>query len=158
MILEYSLAIEKAQIPMRTAQRWQELADVPHEEFEAHLAADEKPTTRSIIESPKAKPRISEEAPWLWSVRDFERMGLLDIDPLPLIEQMTPTMRADVLRLAPLVGALLNRCTEKEIARILKPQGSDRSQIAAIGRTYGRRASADDLQGGHFARAGTLRR
>lgn len=113
----YRKAIDKAGIPDRTAERWQELAKVPEERFEAHMAADEKPSARAIIESVKAKPQVSEEALWLWGrLRDFERMGLIDADPLPLIEEMTPTMRADVRRLAPLVASLLNRCTEKEIA------------------------------------------
>lgn len=114
---EFTRTIERAGIPERTARRWQELADVPAERFEAHLATDEKPSARAIIESVKAKPKMSEEALWLWGrLRDFERMGLIDADPMPLVDEMTEAMRADVRRLAPLVSSLLTRCTEKEIA------------------------------------------
>ena len=114
---DYRRTIKKAGVPERTARHWQELADVPAERFEAHLAAEEKPSARAIIDSVKAKPQMSEEALWLWGrLRDFERMGLIDADPLLLIDEMTETMRADVRRLAPLVLSLLQRCTEKEIA------------------------------------------
>ena len=111
----YRRTIEKAGIPERTAQRWQELAEVPRERFEAHLQAEDKPSARAIIDSTKAKPQMSEEALWLWGrLRDFERMGLIDADPMALLEEMTESMRADVRRLAPLVASLMNRCTEKE--------------------------------------------
>jgi hypothetical protein len=59
---EYRETIDRARIPERTAQRWQELAEVPKERFEAHLAAEEKPSARTIIESTKAKPQMSDGA------------------------------------------------------------------------------------------------
>lgn len=113
---QYADTLERARIAPQTAHRWQQLAEVPTERFEAHLAAEEKPSSRAIVDSTKAKPQMSEEALWLWGrLRDYERMGMLDADPLPLIEEMTQAMRVDVRRLAPLVAALMNRCTEKEI-------------------------------------------
>lgn len=114
---EYRQSIKSAGIPERTAQRWQNLAEVPKARFEAHLSQDEKPSTRAIIDSIKTKPRMSEEALWLWGrLRDFERKGMIDCDPEPLIDELTDAMRHDVQRLAPLIVNFLNRCTEKEVA------------------------------------------
>ena len=114
---QFTEAIERSGIPRRTAERWQQLAKVSEERFEAHMASDEKPSSRAIIESVKAKPQMSEEALWLWGrLRDFERMGVLDIDPSELIGEMTDEMRKDVRRLAPLVVLFITRCTEREVA------------------------------------------
>lgn len=43
-VAEFNQAIESTGIPERTARRWQELAEVPAERFEAHLSAEEKPS------------------------------------------------------------------------------------------------------------------
>lgn len=57
------------------AKRWQALAGVPEEDFEAALAGDEQPTTNGIIAKPQKMPETSL---WLWGrLRDFERDGLL---------------------------------------------------------------------------------
>ena len=46
------------------------------------------------MQSVKAALTWSEEALWLWGrLCDFERMGMLDIDPLTLFGLMTPNMR-----------------------------------------------------------------
>lgn len=87
------------------SSRWQALADVPEEEFEAALGGDEKPSTTGIIAKPKKMPRTSL---WLWGrLRDFERDGLLDMNSDEATELMTDTMLADVKRLAPRVAAWL---------------------------------------------------
>lgn len=114
---DYRRTIERAKIPERTAQRWQELAEIPKERFEAHLSAEDMPSSRAIIESVKQKSSVSDEALWLWGrLRDFERMGLIDADPIVLLTEMTEQMQVDCLRLAPIVSALLKRMTEKVIA------------------------------------------
>lgn len=113
---DYRRAIDRAKIPERTAQRWQELAEIPKERFEAHLSAEDMPSSRAIIESVKQKSSVSDEALWIWGrLRDFERMGLIDADPIVLLTEMTEQMQVDCLRLAPIVSALLKRMTEKVI-------------------------------------------
>lgn len=114
---DYRQTIDRAGIPPRTAQRWQELAEVPKERFESHLAADDKPSSRAIIESVKTKPQMSKEALWLWGrLHDFERLGMIDCDPETIIDELTESMREDVFRLAPLIAVFLNRCAQKEVA------------------------------------------
>ena len=59
------------------SSRWQTLAGVPEEDFEAALAGEEKPSTNGIIAKP---PQMPETSLWLWGrLRDFERDGLLEM-------------------------------------------------------------------------------
>jgi hypothetical protein len=113
----YRAALDSAGINERTGRRWQNLADIPKERFEAHLAADDKPSSRAIIDSVKAKPQMSKEALWLWGrLHDFERLGMIDCDPDTLIDELTESMREDVFRLVPLIVGFLSRCSQKEVA------------------------------------------
>lgn len=90
------------------------IARIPEDQFERITESARPPTVTeaaALGKSGGAKRAISDEALWLWGrLRDFERMGLIDIDPTVLIEEMTQTMREDVRRLAPLVSNLLRRC------------------------------------------------
>jgi hypothetical protein len=58
-VSDYRRALKDAGVPQRDANRWQELAAVPAELFEAEVASG-KGTERSIIE--KAKPRQAQAA------------------------------------------------------------------------------------------------
>lgn len=81
------------------SSKWQQLAGVPEEEFEAALAGPDKPTTIGIIK-PKCDP-MDPKALWLWGrLRDFEKEGFFDIEPQDVLSEMTEAMQADVLRLA----------------------------------------------------------
>jgi hypothetical protein len=86
------------------ASKWQQLADVPDAEFEAALAAPKKPSTSGILKKNKPKPKkkpMDPKALWLWGrLRDFERDGLLELEPAALLAEMTDAMQADVTRLA----------------------------------------------------------
>ncbi len=76
------------------SSRWQALAGVPEEDFEAALAAPEKPTTNGIIAKP---PKMPATSLWLWGrLRDFERDGLLDMNSDEATELMTDAMLANV--------------------------------------------------------------
>jgi hypothetical protein len=116
----YRRAIEQAQIPERTAQRYQALANVPTETFERALREPVKPTTTGILEKakpaappPAPQPRISDEALWIWGrARDFERDGYLAKDPAVLLAEMTDTMRADMVRIVPLMAEFFSHFTE----------------------------------------------
>jgi hypothetical protein len=106
--------LEQMGISKRQSKNWQALADVPNETFELALAQEEKPTTRGIIAANKEPPKrlADPQALWLWGrLRDFERDGILDVDPRELFGRMTDTMRPDIVRLAPRVSAWLIKLT-----------------------------------------------
>lgn len=82
------------------SSRWQQLANVPEEEFEVALAAPEKPSTNGIIQGQRTQEPMNPKALWLWGrLRDFEREGLLDEEPASILSEMTEAMQADVKRL-----------------------------------------------------------
>lgn len=111
----YRQAIEQAQIPARTAQRYQALADVPAPVFEQALRDPVvKPTTASLIREARAPaPKMPDEVLWLWGrMRDFERDGFADKEPSALLEPMTESMRADVARIAPLMAEFFTSIQE----------------------------------------------
>jgi hypothetical protein len=63
---------------------------------------------REIVSAPPRKPQVSDDALWLWGrLCDFERHGYLKAPAGDLLDDMTPAMRGDVLRLAPLVAEYL---------------------------------------------------
>jgi hypothetical protein len=107
-----SEALKKAGISRKQAAQWEQLAAVPEPQFEAALAGPGKPTTNGIINAafpPKPKP-VSSEALWLWGrLRDFERDGLLAMQPSEVLSTMTAEMLDDVIELAPQVAAWLDR-------------------------------------------------
>ena len=87
------------------SSRWQALADVSQEDFEAALGGEKKPSTNGIIAK---APQMPATSLWLWGrLRDFERDGLLDMNSDEATELMTGAMLADVKRLAPLVAEWL---------------------------------------------------
>lgn len=100
---EYRQSLESAGVPERTAQRWQELAAVPAEQFEQHLADPEtKPTTSGILKAANGAPRMDDDSLWLWGhLRDFERGNRMARPARDLFEGMTETMQADVRRVLP---------------------------------------------------------
>lgn len=106
---EYRDAVRSTGINEKTAERWQQLAQVPDHEFEAALAAPKKPTTTGILAEAKPKQEpMNAQALWLWGrLRDFERDGLLHETPDEVLHHMTDAMQADVRRLAPLVAEWL---------------------------------------------------
>lgn len=108
-ISEYKAALESSGVTERTAQRWQELASVPVEQFEDALRAPDKPTTTGIISKAKAAPKMDGDALWVWGrARDFERERFADKNPADLLAGMTDTMRADMERIVPAMAAFFN--------------------------------------------------
>jgi hypothetical protein len=83
------------------AHRYQQLASVPKDQFEAHLDGDGMPSTSGIIRANKHHEH-DPGALWVWGrARDFERDGLFSRRPAELLAHMTDAMRADMARLAP---------------------------------------------------------
>lgn len=92
------------------SSRWQQLAAVPEDEFEAALSAIDTPTTNGIIvaANPPKRPPMDDRALWLWGrLQDFERENVLAAEPSFLLSEMTEPMRVDALRLVPRVIAWL---------------------------------------------------
>ena len=101
------------------ASRWQKLAGVPEEEFEAALAAPGKPNTIGIIGGQQKQKPMDRTALWVWGrLRDFERDSLFDIDPRTILDEMTEPMKADVRRLVGPVTRWLKEIVD-ELRRIL---------------------------------------
>lgn len=95
------------------SSRWQKLAEVPEDEFEAIITAPgPKPTTAGIIAAhaePKPK-QVDDRALWLWGrLEQIVREGLLAVDPDELMETMLPHMQVTVREQAPLVASWLWR-------------------------------------------------
>ena len=116
----YASALSDMGMSRQQAHRFQSLANVDRETFEAALASPEKPTTNGIIARAKLKadpqkPKVADEALWLWGrLRDFERMGFLENNPQWALESMTDAMHADVIRLAPHVANFLTDIGEDQ--------------------------------------------
>lgn len=94
------------------SSQWQKLAAVPPDLFEQQLQG-ERPTTNGIIAAhaqPEPKDKVGPAALWLWGrLRDFERDGLLDLDPNDVVEGMLGHMQTTTKELAPRVAAWLGR-------------------------------------------------
>ena len=97
-------------ITKNQSSRWQAVANVPENDFEAALAAEKKPSTSGIIVKPRQMPETSL---WLWGrLRDFERTGLLQMTAEDATALMTEGMLTDVRRLAPIVAAWLKEISD----------------------------------------------
>lgn len=105
-----SEALEAAGVTTDQAHRWERLADVPEDRFEAALAGPDMPTTNGILQVNTPRDKVDSRALWLWGrLQDFERDGLLEVAPDQLIESMLGHMKETTRRLAPLVAAWLGR-------------------------------------------------
>jgi len=90
------------------SSRWQKLAQVPADEFEATFAGESKPSTGGIIGKHAKKNAVNDDALWLWGrLLDFERNGLLDQDLNEICAGMLDHMKEAVRELAPRVAKWL---------------------------------------------------
>lgn len=119
----YAETLARTGISRQTAHRYEALANVPKDVFEAALRDPVKPTTSGVLakaEATKAVQQARDPAPqmppdslWLWGrLRDLEREGYFDKEPGALLAPMTETMRADVLRILPLALDFFNALHE----------------------------------------------
>lgn len=116
---EYRQALEQTGTSERTAQRWQQLAAVPKDEFEAALRdPDKKPTTNGILARGAAPQKLNEDALWFWGrLREYEQRNYFEPDRWEtdepfhyMLDQMTDAMRADTYRLIPYMAAFFTAC------------------------------------------------
>lgn len=89
-----------------------EVADpgVTRRALDGMIERGEEPTKAALRReiAPPPKPRVSDDALWLWGrLRDFDSKGILSANPATLLIGMTPEMRDDVRRLAPLVRGFM---------------------------------------------------
>jgi hypothetical protein len=112
-ISPYRSALESAQIAERAAQRYQAVANIPADIFEAALCDPDKPTTAGVLAKVEAwrtvqevrdpVPELPTDVLWLWGrMRDLERDGYFNKDAKALLGPMSATMLADMQRILPL--------------------------------------------------------
>jgi hypothetical protein len=121
----------------KQSSRWQKLADVPDEQFDAALADQtEKPTTNGIIAAaqPKpARPAVSDAALWLWGrLNDFQRNDLLGREPNDVLSTMTEEMLDDVHRLAPAGRELAQAHRGDAMTRDQRNDKQDQDRLSEI--------------------------
>jgi hypothetical protein len=110
----YAQALANDNISTQAASRYQALADIPKADFEDALRGPEKPSVRALIENARApQHKMPADALWFWGrLRDFERDGFFDKRIEDLLEPMTDSMQADVLRILPLMADFFNLSVE----------------------------------------------
>lgn len=112
---EYGQSLKSAGISSQTASRWQALARVPQQEFEAALRDPIKPTLTGIVKPKNVVKQMDDDALWIWGrLRDFERLRLSDKSVNELFDGMTETMQADMLRIAPMFIEWLSAINERK--------------------------------------------
>jgi len=99
---DFAQTKREANISDTQAKRWQQLAAMPHEDFERKLQDPlVKPTTTGLINGGKPKPP-TDRALWVWGqLRDFEREGVLDDDINEIVGEMSEALQSDVKRIIP---------------------------------------------------------
>jgi hypothetical protein len=93
---DYAESKERAKISDYQAERWQKLADVPQDKFEAALSnPDSVPSTQSLINAEeKPEPAPPDRAIWLWGrLMEFEREGILNQDINEILAEMPDILR-----------------------------------------------------------------
>jgi hypothetical protein len=103
------------------SSKWQKLAQVPEEEFQAKLKdPNEMPSTEAFLPRPKMPPPVNGQALYVWGrITDMERQGVLASNPAEIASLMLPNMRSDCVRLIPTVREWLGklRSESEELCR-----------------------------------------
>ena len=99
------------------ASKWQQLANVPEDEFEKALESSPTPSAHSILKSRKPDPepkRMDETALYLWGrLVDFEnKVFTRSLDDL--LGEMTDAMRKDCERILPKLHQWLGGINERK--------------------------------------------
>jgi hypothetical protein len=97
-------------ITKKQSSKWQKLAAVPENEFEAAInIPGSKPTTNHIIKKPEPEPkRMDKNALWWWGrLLDIEQ-GKMNTSLNFCVDELTDTMRADAIRIIPKLKQWIN--------------------------------------------------
>jgi hypothetical protein len=110
-------------ISKQQSSDWQKLADIPEEEFEARLNANnrtEKPSTAELLGKSKAEMpdcSVDPEVLFIWGrLMDFARHKVTELNPHQVFEAMLITQQEDLLRFVPLLVPWLNQLIERRNA------------------------------------------
>lgn len=113
---EYAATLESVGLSRQAANRYQQLANVPKEQIERHLADPvRKPTTNGILRESRQEQQkpIDPQALRIWGIcRDMERHDDLNASPSRVFNEMTETMQADIRRLVPAVMRFMRELNE----------------------------------------------
>lgn len=106
------IGLSRKEIHEARTARDAEAADpgVTRRALDGMIERGEEPTKAALRReiAPPPKPRVSDDALWLWGrLRDFDSKGILSASPATILIGMTPEMRDDVRRLAPLVRGFM---------------------------------------------------
>lgn len=104
---DYARALEDNGMSRQQAHRYQQLAAVPAETFEAALADPvAKPSAARIVrEARDPVPQLDDNALRIWgNARDFERQRDAQARPAVVFPLMTETMQDDMRRLVPAIA------------------------------------------------------
>lgn len=107
--------LEELGISHDQSSKWQQLAEIPPDQFEAALKGPEMPTTNGILaavrpEKSKGPEWMESDVLWMWGrLRDFEERGMLAVHPRHFYDKMHGAMQRDVRRLVPLVRDWLKK-------------------------------------------------
>lgn len=105
-------------ISTQQASDWKALAKVPEPEFEKAITKGKVPSARDIVAQHKATrhpkapiiDKVDPMALWLWGhLTEFERQGVLSMNPNVLIKTMLDHMKKSTTELAPRVAAWLGK-------------------------------------------------
>ena len=92
------------------SSKWQRLAQVPEDEFEAALSdPDKKPSTAGILKVNGSSNRMDADALWIWGrLRDMEKRNLFSCDTDVIAGEVTQAMLDDLTRMLPVAIDWLN--------------------------------------------------
>jgi hypothetical protein len=109
-------------ISKRQSSQFQQLADIPEKEFlKAISEPGEVPSTQRVIDrvkkqsAPEMPPPPDGRVLWLWGhIKDFERDGFLNHNPLDVLLVADPVMMKDLRRIVPSVLVWLGKFVEED--------------------------------------------
>jgi len=95
------------------ATHWQQMADMPETKFVEKIEDMKRSVgvkkRRKKFKGPKVEP-VPDRALWVWGqIKDFEREGMLDVDPNVIVKEMLDSMKPDVRRVVPKLIRWLRR-------------------------------------------------
>lgn len=111
----YAKALADTKVSTQDASRYQALAGVPQAVFDAAIRDPvNNPSARKLVAKLRDPvPQMPADSLWLWGrMNDFELDGFAEKSNKVLLAAMTPAMRRDVARIAPVMAQFFTNLTE----------------------------------------------